>query len=212
MIDWQVSGSGEESGTIDTGLDWDEIYANPDEPFTWVMQDQPGYEPIEIDLGDGHMAYIDGIDICIKADPYIDFGFAARSYDGDTHFLFSSDLLILNPALAVGAEASAIAKVMGQVSVGDFDDSVYLAEYNGGTEFAKLVSAPVNGYKEEAAPSVTMTEEISSMQVHWGFTVPSGEQAGGLSTFTITGDVIPEPASVLLLGLGGLALRRKRRL
>ena len=213
-IDWAVNGSGEESGTITTNIDWVDVVANPDEPFYWNMQDQDGYAPIEIDLGGGHMAYIDGIEFAIKGDPYIDFGFAARSYNGPSHFTFSSELLVINPALAAGAEASAWAQVIpgvgATVTAGDFGGNVYLAEYNGGTPFEDLVPAPVVGFGQEIIGSTPIGVPVSSMQVHWGFTLSSGGQATGSSHFEINGDAIPEPATIALLGLGALALIRKR--
>jgi hypothetical protein len=53
--------------------------------------------------------------------------------------------------------------------------------------------------------------QVSSMQAMWSFNVNSGGHASGLCDFELTGTAIPEPASMLLLGLGGLALLRKRR-
>jgi hypothetical protein len=48
------------------------------------------------------------------------------------------------------------------------------------------------------------------MQIMWSLGVNSGGHATGLATFDIDGVAIPEPATILLLGMGGLALIRKR--
>jgi len=208
-IDYMVSGSGTQSGTIVTDLDWDVITANPHTTYAWNLP-----STIAIDLGGTGTAHIDGLSIGVKADPFIDFGFSARSANGPTHFAFSSALLIVNPALT-NAQASAWAQVIpgigSSVVSGDFGSKVYNSEYNGGTTFATLVSAPVYGYGYEVAPSQSIPGQVSSMQVHWGLTVSGGGQASGNSDFTILGDVIPEPASVILLGLGSLALIRKHK-
>jgi hypothetical protein len=208
-IGWQVSGSPSQSGTITTGLDWNYIYAHPYEVYVWNMQEH--MSPIEIVLGEGDIATIYGVEIGIKVagDPYIDFGFAAHAGLSNTHFSFTSNVLLINPALT-NAVASAWAQVIpgmyASIVSGDFGSKVYRAEYNGGTVFADLVSAPVYGYGSEVAPSQSIPGQVSSMQVQWGLTVSAGGQASGLSHF----DVIPEPASILLLGLGGLSLLRKR--
>lgn len=215
-IQWQATGSGTQGGTITTDVNWAAIYANPKTTYSWNLM-----SPIDVNFGVEYgTAHIDGLSIGVKADPFIDFAFAARSADGPTHFSFSSALLIIDPALAAGAQASAWAYpspgVPDTITAGDFDsNSVYRSEYNGGTVFADLSSAPIpflppgNGY--DAVGSTPISGQVSSMQVHWGLTVSGGGQASGTSHFQITGDTIPEPASVILLSLGGLALLRKRR-
>ncbi|MGA2094071.1 MAG: PEP-CTERM sorting domain-containing protein [Sedimentisphaerales bacterium] len=50
------------------------------------------------------------------------------------------------------------------------------------------------------------------MQAMWDVTVSAEGSASGSSQYRITGDVIPEPATITLFGLGITALisRRKR--
>jgi len=216
-IGWQVTGSGSQCGTITTGLDWDYIYAHPADDHYWNMQEHH-IDPCVIDFGGDNIAYIDGVEIGVKleGDPYIDFGFAARAGLSNTHFLFTSNLLLVNPAL-INADGSAWANPSpgygATILAGDFtDNKIYRAEYNGGTVFADLSQAPIPPGGSNVAPSQSILGQVTSMQTKWGFTLSGNRsQASGTSHFEILGDVIPEPASILLLGLGGLALIRKPR-
>ena len=197
--------------TITTGLDWDDIYANPGVVYSWNTAAQ-----IPIDLGGGDTASFT-LEIAVglqgPGDPYIDFGFSAKAgQNNPTHFSFTSDVMAIAPAL-INAEGyawtSATAAGRGAAfTAGDFtNNKIFRAEYNGGTVFTDLNpvdSVPPAGY----AP---ISGQVSSMQSMWGFTISAGAQANGSSDFTIIGDTIPEPATMALLGLGGLALIRKRR-
>ena len=88
----------------------------------------------------------------------------------------------------------------------------YKALYDGSNVFANLVSPiiapPWSGFESYGWQAMP---DVSSMQAKFQFILSAGGMASGNSYYEITGDVIPEPASILLLGLGGLALLRKRR-
>ncbi|MFA5251237.1 MAG: PEP-CTERM sorting domain-containing protein [Phycisphaerae bacterium] len=208
-IGWQVTGSGTQSGTVETDLDWDVINANPDTIYTWDLEDT-----IEVVLGPGNVAYIDGLSIGVKADPRITFGFSAAAGNSNTHFIFTSAVLPVSPAL-INAQGSASASVTfgdpADSLIGNYGGKAYRSIYNGSQIFADLVDTPA--YYPSAsglAPSTPVSGAVTSMQAMWDVTVLAGGSASGSSRFTITGDMIPEPATMTLLGLGGLALLRKR--
>lgn len=209
-IGYTVSGSPTQSGTVTTTLDWDVIYANPTIPYAWNLLD-----PIDIDLGGGDSATIDGLSISIKADPIINLGFSVVAGQTDTTFLLTSNLMLVKPAL-INAQGSARAtnvSVLDGTLTGNYEGKVYRAVYNGGTVFADLVNTPIydGDSVTESIPSTPISGQVSSMQTMWNFTISGNSSAQGGSRFTITGTEIPEPATILLLGLGGLALIKKRR-
>jgi hypothetical protein len=214
-IGWQVSGSGSQSGTVQTDLDWDVINANPEEIYTWELQGS-----IEIDLGGGNYAYIDGLSLGIKGDPRISFGFSAAAGFTDTHFTFTSNVMPVSPAL-INAQAVASASVTlgfpGDYLIGNYGGGkAYRSVYNGSNVFAELVNTPAyylddqhNGASESVS-STPIAGAITGMQAMWDVTVSAGGSASGSSSYRITGDTIPEPATIVLLGLGGFGLLRKR--
>jgi hypothetical protein len=214
VINYQVSGSGLATGTIDTGLNWADIYANPDTIYTWSMPSS-----MEIDLEPGNTAYIDGLSIGVKADPRISFGFSASAGNSNTHFTFTSNLMLINPAL-INAQGSASASVTigapGGTLTGNYDGGTeaYRALYNGSQIFADLVntSTPVSWPGASGfVGSTPISGQVSSMQAMWDVTVSGGGSASGSSLFTISGDTIPEPATIALLGLGAFSLFSRKR-
>jgi len=193
--------------TIYTGIDWDEVTANPDEVYTWWMVNPLAVaaenNPTEI------LAILNGISITIKADPVIELGFAVTAGDYDTAFSFSSPELTFDPM--VNPEARALASVTvgpDDTLTGAYNYEAYRSLYNGTTVFADLVDTPVGwpgGSESSGWQQIFGT--VSSMQAKWRFTVSAEGIASGTSNF----EIIPEPATLLLLGLGSLALLRKRR-
>ncbi len=94
----------------------------------------------------------------------------------------------------------------------------YRAELNNGaTSFASLfpagtplsVAAGVGAGDFNADTGVFLPTgiDVSSISASWDFALSGFDSATGTSTFT----VIPAPASAALLGLGGLAMVRRRR-
>lgn len=211
-IQVEVSGSGPGYATIYSGIDWDDVYANPGEIHSWWME-----APLDIAMEnepDTILATIDGMAISVRADPLIELGFAVTAGKNDTSFSFSSEVLTIEPGL-INAEAWAAASVtvgMGDTLTGGYDLKAYRSLYNGSTVFADLVDPATWPGGSEFTASQAIPGVVTSMQAKWQFILSAEGIASGSSNFEITGDVIPEPASILLLGLGGLALLRKRRI
>lgn len=101
--------------------------------------------------------------------------------------------------------------------------TAFSAHYNGlapaGTAFSNLIAGPLsepNAFGSEStsqsfpvapgvfAPIVANVTSISSL---WDFTVTANDQASGTSVFVL----VPAPASLALMGMGGLITGRRRR-
>jgi len=184
--------------------------ANPDETYTWWMQDP-------MPLGSG-LGTIESVAISVKADPVVQLGFTVTAGDYATAFSFSSDVLIADPEL-INTQGYAYANIGISTPFkdlwGGYGMEAYQALYNGSNVFTELLDAsPLTGPGtfDENTGWVAIAGNVSSMQAKWQFTLDAEGMATGSSYYEIAGDPIPEPASILLLGLGGLALLRKRRI
>jgi len=163
------------------------------------------------------LAIIEGLGVTVKADPVLQLGFTVTAGDYATAFSFSSDVLMIDPEL-INTQGYAYANIgistPGAELWGGYGMEAYQALYNGSTVFAELIDAsPLTGPGsfDENTGWVVIPGSVSSMQAKWQFTLSAEGMATGSSYYEIAGDPIPEPASILLLGLGGLALLRKRR-
>lgn len=96
--------------------------------------------------------------------------------------------------------------------------AVYTAFYNGtpGATFASLIGGSLNAGAFSTATAnaefpgggsfAPIAGAVNDISARWTFAVSAFDIASGTSVFT----VVPAPSSLALLGLGGLALRRRR--
>ena len=193
--------------TIRTGIDWDDVLANPDEEYTWWMQN-----PLTIRAKNDSsqiLAVLDGVSVVFKADPVIELGFAVTAGDYDTAFSFSSPVLTFDPITNPDARALASVTVgTDDTLTGAYSYEAYRSLYNDTVVFADLVDTPV-GWPggSEATEWQQILGTVSSMQAKWRFTVTAEGIASGTSYY----EIIPEPTTIALLGLGSLVLLRKRK-
>ncbi|MBN2456882.1 MAG: PEP-CTERM sorting domain-containing protein [Sedimentisphaerales bacterium] len=204
-----ITGSGTYSETLYAPFTWEEVLAACGTENPRKIWD-PG--PQQVDLGGGNIATFD-LYLAVEAYPRLELGFAVTAGQNDTHFSFSTEVLTFAEPLtnisayaAVGAHPSFTSGIVA----GGFGGKAYRALYNGSQIYADLVDTPLYYPGSDPFTTQSISGQVSSMQAMWDFTVSANGSASGTSEYQITGDIIPEPATILLFGLG-LTLLRKRK-
>lgn len=212
------SGSVEEAFEVpEEEFTWEDVYANPTERYTWNWNYST---PLQLRDGTGYLlGTLSSVSIAVEADPRLELGFAVASGENTTHFTFSTEVLTFDEISVNTSESYALASITannGAGIIGNFgdDDEAYQALYNGTELYADLVTPFTAGppyFANAGYETPSISVGVTSMQAMWDFDLAGGFSASGTSEYQITADVIPEPASIVLLGLGSLVLFRKRR-
>lgn len=176
--------------------------------------------PLDITSGSVRLATIKDLSIQTDDEPYVNLHFAVEAAETDASFDIVSTVVSFAPMTNPQAYASAGVTLTsdggGATITGLFDDQrCYQAKYNSSVVFADLVpSFTVSGEDtithSDRLPSSgyqTISGTASSIQSEFNFTLSSLGQASATSRF----EIVPEPASMALLGLGGLAFIRRER-
>jgi len=168
------------------------------------------------------LAYITDVALTIEADPAVDLGFVVFAGPNLTTITVTSPTVSFSTLSNPDAWASAGITLTdgdgtGATATGlQTGSKVYQARYNAGTEWANLIptlSAGANSTngandRRPGAGWETISDNVSSIQAEYKFSLTASDQAGGTSRF----EVVPEPATVGLLAIGlGAVLTRRRR-
>jgi MYXO-CTERM domain-containing protein len=179
--------------------------------YTWSM-------PSETDImSDNGMiiASVSQLSTFIMNDPVVNVGFVLTAGAANTTLSIQSATLTFTALPSASGQASAQIGATdtdgnGASITGGFGGNLgYRASTNVGT-FATLVSGFNVGMfgssNQNGNQPVTPIGTVSSMSSEFNFTVSANDSASGTSVFVVT----PEPASLALLALGGLAFLRRR--
>lgn len=169
------------------------------------------------------MATIDSLSVTYIADPAVNLNFAVTAGGANTTFTIQSALLsfpVMNNPVGYASATATLTDINGNGAsltglLGNNND-LYQASVNG-SAWAYLVDSFTAGAYAMAvgqdrrpvtAPNwETIPGAVSSMQSMYSFTLSAGDSASGTSHFEI---VVPEPATLALLGLGCVALRKRK--
>jgi hypothetical protein len=164
------------------------------------------------------------LDIQTDADPYVNLHFSVEAGASDTTFDVSSAVVsfvpMLNPVGYASAGVTLTSDDNGAPILGLFSGDTYEARYNSTTVYTDLIpsfAAPAdqsvtNSDRNPISGNGPISGDVTSIQSEFDFTLSALEQASGTSRFELDANTTPEPATLSLLALGGLAmLRRKHR-
>lgn len=208
------------SGTFEVPAD-DLIFDPATGGYRWAQQTPV---PIFDEVTRGIVATLVTGNLFIQTDPQINLGFSVQAGDSDTEFTITSALLSF-PTIS-NAEGRASAGLTATDVTGDGatltgtgpGGGAYLAQYNGfvpgGATFSELVPsvvAPQFGSWSEFENDPNgggfraIADPVSDMSAQLNFTLSQNDLASGTTNFII----VPEPASLMLIAIGALALRRR---
>jgi len=173
---------------------------------------------------------VNSLQVIYDADPAVTLNFDITSANQTTTFDIVSDTLsfasLTNPdafasasATLVDANNSAYAKLTAKFPTEWGVNSAFQARYNGTTAWADLITnmtltnAGASMLAEEGRPEPppstareTILASVNNIQCEWNFSLTANDRAYGTGTF----DLVPEPATALLLLLGIGLVRRPR--
>ncbi|MGE3107614.1 MAG: hypothetical protein AB7G11_10425 [Phycisphaerales bacterium] len=205
---------------------FDISYWNP------VTQEYDWQLPAQIVIRDENGQMIAGIGsagVYCREDPQVDLNFSVFAGSINTTFTITS------PFLSFASIASAQGRTSAGFSISDLDgdgvslsdwngNSIYTSRYNGNVPGGTVFHDHFSGTYGTAVPfdSFSISEDfpgggmfspigpaVSDMSSRFRFTLSANDIASGTSVYEIV--PIPAPASVTLLGLGGILVARRRR-
>jgi hypothetical protein len=221
-IVYQVTAKASDGSTGSMFVDFNQLNPNP-LGATWALP-----EPVTLKSASGKtLGTVQYAWLELIADPEVNLGFLVQAGPVTTEFTITSALLSfpgINPASGKATVQVGVTDLNGDgatltgliPSAGG--DRVYRAAYNGsvpgGSEFTSLVSGVSAGPGSSNGTSIDdpavglkpIAGTVNDMSSMIKFSLTAFDTASGTTNYQI----VPEPASIFVLGLGALALFRRR--
>jgi hypothetical protein len=202
-------------GSFDVGLNQFN-YNSTTDTYSWNMN-----SPVSLLTAEGvEIATINSMNAFFKQDPIIGLGFVASSGGANTHFVIQSALLsfsTINPAEGQASSGTSVTDFDGDGAsfTGNLGGNAYGAYYNGFLN--NLFTSQIGSYNvganltdtRNAAFGFAGMGSVSDMSAQWDFNLSAFDMASGTSRYEVR--PVPEPVSMVVLGLGVLALRRRKK-
>jgi len=201
--------------------------ASIDGTYAWQLP-----APVVLQSGATELAVVEDASVAYNADPAVDLGFQVKNTSPwPAVFKITAGTIVFDPApnaearagasitLTQGAGSAAGASITGKFPYGKIYEARYStnAFVNTQTVFVDLVSSflfnrGLSQSQSEEIPDPDVMEfaplgvTVHMIESQFWFGLSAGDLASGTSIF----EIVPEPASVLLLAFGGLLLARRR--
>lgn len=177
------------------------------------------WEDVDISLGD--VAMLDQASLTIVGDPQIAMSFALTAGAADTTVTITSAVLSFDALADPDGAASAGATLTESggdataslVGLAGNDESTYAAYYNvsPGTVFAEFIPGLTTDTtvsdNDNTGGWVPIGDTVYNIMAQYSFVLSAEDQASATSNYL----VVPEPAGLVMLTLGGIAALGRRR-
>lgn len=207
--------NGQNTGTFEVtqGMGQCDFEPGVGEFWFWSFFNQA--DPIVLSGGGQDIGYVTGLAASIMADPVVSVVYGVQAGLAPTSFNISSSAsfaAMTNPTGSASASNTLTDTIgNGGTLTGGFGGKSFRASYNGTIVFhdsEENLSVGAFGSTQSTDPdfSGVITGSVTSATATFDFTLSARDISGGTGVFQI----VPEPATLGLLGLAGLMMLRRR--